>query len=220
MTKYQEVVSILRSKFSWPENCAPAPEATARELEAKTPEQVAEYLDNWVNDITYTTEPPHGVPDFEKWIIHRTFSIGREFWEYGTALAFGQIVEPPVDKISPAQSVSEWLRNQSLRRNRLGYVLLDPTPEGEAEFARRRAKASDVPLEWAAAGKALIWELAVMEGMIPAPLDNLSAAYAVKTPSLDSVRALDAQQWLDNLRADDKRKPRPWNDDGSRNLES
>jgi hypothetical protein len=220
MSKYAEVVAILVGK-GWPEGTAPAPEATARALETQPPDEVAALLDGWVNGVVDSTEPPHGITGwdaFRRWVCHRTFAINREYWEYGTAIALGQIVEPPLDKIAEAQSADEWHRNQANRRTRLGYVLLDHTPQGDAELARREAKALDVPRAWAVAGKADIWHLAVLEGMIKAPLDAFSAAYAVNTPSLDSVRFLDADQWLANLRADDKRRPRPWNDDGSRNL--
>jgi len=219
---YENLKSILWTDKGWPLSCAPAPVASALALETQTPEEVAETLENWVNNIEDTTEPPYGLKGwnaYRLWIIHRTFAVGREFWEYGTMLALGQAADPPLDKAPEAQSADEWLRNHSYRRSRLGFVLLDRTPEGDAELARRERLAADVPRAWAAAGKALIWRLAVTEGMIPAPLDGFSAAYAVRNPSLDSVRFLDADQWLGNLRADDRRRPRPWNDDGSRNLE-
>ena len=209
---YETVLSILHAK-GWPADCAPAPEATKRALETQTPEEVAFVLDGWVNSVVDTTAPPAGITgwvEFKRWVCHRTFSVGREFWEYGTALALGQFVEVPVERGAEAQSVSEWLRNQSLGRKRDGYLLVDPTPEGAAEMERRKAKAADVPLEWRAAGKADIWALAVVEGMIPATVDALSAYYSVKNPSLGAVRGLTAQEWLDNLRAADKGRPPVW----------
>ena len=219
---YETLKNILWTTRDWPLGCAPAPEASARALATQTPEEVAQTLHQWVNDVVESTEPPYGIVGwtaFYRWVCHRTFAIGREFWEYGTALALGQAADPPLNKGPEAQSADEWLRNQSNRRTRLGLVLLDPTPEGDAELARRKKLAADVPRPWAKAKKSDIWELAVIEGMIPAPLDAFSAAYAVRTPSLDAVRFLDADQWLANLRADDKRRPRPWLDDGSRNPE-
>lgn len=215
---YQTVVSILRSEYNWPTDCAPAPEATAKALETSLPSDVAESLDGWVDNVVYGSDPPYGIVGnaaYRRWVIHRTFAIGREMWEISTAVALGLAVDPPLDKIAEARSVSEWLRNQSLRRSRLGYLLVDYTPEGDAEMARRQAKAQDVPLEWSE--HATIWALAVVDGMIPVTLDALSAAYAASTPSLDSVRKLDAQMWMDVLRCDDKGKPRKWNADGSLN---
>lgn len=210
---YAQVLSILHDSRGWPADCAPAPEATARALETSTPEEVAETLDGYVDNVVYGSEPPHGITGtdaFRRWVIHRTFAVGREMWEVSTAVALGLAVDPPLDKIAEAKSVSEWLRNQSLRRSRLGFLLVDYTPEGDAEMARREAKAADVPLEWAQAGKAQIWALAVVEGYLPTTLDALSAAYAAKTPSLAEVRNLSAQDWLDNLRAADKGKPPVW----------
>lgn len=218
---YDAVVSILRSR-DWPEGTAPAPGPVATALQSQTPEQVADALEGWIDNVVDSTEPPHGISGwgaFHRWVCHRVFSAGREYWEYNTAIALGQVVEPPVDRVPEAQSADEWHRNHSNGRNRLGYRLLDDTPEGAAELARRQARAADVPRAWRVAGRADIWSLAVMEGMQKAPLDGFSAAYAANSPSLDSVRFLDADQWLSNLRADDRRKPRPWNDDGSRNLE-
>lgn len=212
MTPYEQTVSILHAK-GWPADCAPAPEATILALETQTPAEVAYVLDAWVNNVVDTTEPPHGITGwnaFRRWVCHRTFAVGREFWEYATALALGQIVEPPVNKGAEAQSASEWFRSQSLGRNRLGYLLVDDTPEGAAEMARREAKAKDVPVEWRQAGCSDIWRLAVIEGYIPTTIGALEAAYAAIAVQLRDVRGLDAQQWLENLRADDKRRPRPW----------
>ena len=44
---YDEVVRILREDYGWPIDCAPAPKATARALEAQSSSAVAGYLDNW-----------------------------------------------------------------------------------------------------------------------------------------------------------------------------
>lgn len=219
---YQPVVEILRSR-GWPAGTAPAPEATAKALAAGTPDEVAATLDGWVNAAVDSTDAPHGITgwdEFRRWVIRRSFTAGQKFWELNTQIALGWVVEPPIDRVPEAQSADEWHRNLSERRSRLGYVLLDATPQGDAELARRKAAATDVPRAWRVAGKADIWYLAVLEGMQKAPLDGFSAAYAANSPSLDSVRFLDADQWLANLRADDKRRPRPWNDDGSRNLEA
>ena len=213
---YQTVLSILHSpQYGWPLDCAPAPEATAKALETQTPEEVAATLNDWVDSVVFGSEPPYGIEGsdaFTRWVIHRTFAVGREMWEVSTLVALGLAVDPPLDKIAEAKSVSEWLRNQSLRRSRLGFLLVDYTPEGDAEMIRREAKAKDIPLEWRDAGKGLVWQLAVVEGLIPTTLDALSAAYAATTPRLDEVRGKDAQQWLDGLRARDKGRPDPWGD--------
>ncbi|HRI07844.1 MAG TPA: hypothetical protein PKW35_08510 [Nannocystaceae bacterium] len=201
---YETVVSILHSPpYNWPADCAPAPEATAQALGTETPEQIVATLDNYVRGCM-TGRRPDGLTSDSAWygqLVHEAFAIDKEMYEYGTALALGSIVEPPEDKIAAARSLSEWRRNQLLGRSWEGYRLLDDTPEGNAEMERRKAKAADVPLEWAAAGKAEIWERCVWEGFIPSAVDALSAAYAVRYPSLDSVRNLDGQQFLDNLHA-------------------
>lgn len=224
MTPYEELKNILWTEKDWPLDCAPAPEASAVELAKSTPADVAEKLDDWLWNAADNSERPPDFPNDSAWkrqLTHQAFSIGKEFWEYGTALALGHFVEPPLDKIAEARSVSEWLRNQSLNRSRLGFPLFGNTPEGEAEYARRASKASDVPIEWAAAGKGLHWRLAVMEGMLPVTLDGFSAVYAAKNPSFDSIRNWDAQQWLDNLRAAHRqgRVRQKWMDDGSLNPE-
>jgi hypothetical protein len=59
--------------------------------------------------------------------------------------------------------------------------------------------------------------LAVRENYIKSPQDALSAYYAVTMPTFDDIRFLTASQWLDNLRCDDKGKPRKWMQDGSLN---
>ena len=207
MDPYQQVLEVLRSKYGWPLDCAPAPEATTKALETQTPEEVAATLDGYVRGCM-AGRRPDGLStdtDWYKQIAHEAFAIGKEMWEYGTYIALGFIVESPEDKIDAARSVAEWRRNQLLGRSWEGYRLLDDTPEGNADRDRRAAKAADVPLEWAAAGKAEIWARACVEGFIPATIDALSAAYAVHYPSLDSVRNLDCQQFLDNLHAS-KRK--------------
>ncbi len=199
---YQTLLDLLHSAaYGWPADCAPAPEATAKALATQPPEAVAMTLDSYVYG-EMTGRRPSGLATDTDWyrqIVHEAFAEGKEMWENGTARALGLAVEPNADKIAAARSVDEWRRNQRLWRTWDGYVLLDQTPEGEAEMARRKAKAADVPLGWAK--KADFWALCVIEGSIPATTDALSAAYAVKSPSLDSVRFLDEQQYLDNLHA-------------------
>lgn len=220
---YQTVLDILRGPdYDWPLDCAPAPQATERELETRRIDQVTEGLDSWVNRRADELRGSHHVDSFataRRLVLHAHFAVGMKYWELETQKAFGYVVDPPVDKIAEARSVSEWLKNQSLGRSRHGTLLVDDTPEGNAEMARRKAKAADVPLEWATEGKGLIWSLAVIEGLIPTTIDALSAAYAQSTPSLASVRFLSPQQWLDNLRAADERAPRPWGDDGKPSVE-
>ena len=223
MTKYEEVCNILWTEKDWPRGTTPAPVATGVALETEPPAAVADRLESYLLNAVYNSERPVDFPNNAAWkrqLAHQSFGEGgKEFWEYSTALALGQIVEPPLDKIAEARSVSEWLKNQSLRRNRLGLPLLDRTPQGDAEMARREAKAADVPIEWTFAGKALHWRLAVIEGYIPVPLDGFSAVYASKNPRFDDIRNWDAQQWLDNLRAAHKQGSvrQKWLSDGSLN---
>lgn len=221
---YQTVVDILRGPdHEWPLDCAPAPKATERELATRPPDEVAYDLNEWV---TRRADEMRGQAHIDSYatarrlVLHAHFAVGMKYWELETQKALGYVVDPPVDKIAEARSISEWLRNQALGRSRHGTLLVDDTPEGNAEMARRQAKAKDVPLEWATEGKGLIWSLAVIEGLIPTTIDALSAAYAQSTPSLASVRFLSPQQWLDNMRADDERRPRPWGADGRRNVEA
>lgn len=219
---YDELKRILWTDKQWPLNCAPAPEASARALATLTPEGVAETLSDYIWTVVDNGQRPVDFPNDQAWyrqLVHQAFSIGKEFWEYSTALALGEIVEPPLDKIAEAKSVSEWLRNQALDRTRQGFVLFSGTPESQAEKARRLDKAKDAPIEWREAGKALIWQLAVMEGYIPVTLDGFAAVYASRTPSFDAIRNLDTQQWLDNLRAAHRQGSvrQKWMDDGTLN---
>lgn len=200
---YDTVVSILRSEYGWPADCAPAPEATALALADSSPEQIASTLDAYVR-AGMTGRRPDGLDSDAAWygqLVTETFTVGREMWEFGTALALGLTVEPPEDKIAAARSVAEWRANQAVGRSWEGFRLLDDTTEGQAEMARRKARADGVPLDWAQEGKAEIWARCCIEGFVPATTDALSAAYAVKYPSLDSIRHLDARQFLDNLHA-------------------
>lgn len=224
MSPYEELCNILWTEKDWPRGSSPAPVASGVELEKRMPAEVAETLDNWLWDINAESERPPDFPSEAAWkrqLCHQAFATGKEMWEHNTALALGHIVEPALDKIPEARSVSEWLRNQSLGRNRLGFHLVDDTPEGADEMARRKAKAEDVPIEWVAAGKAMHWRLAVIEGYIPVTLDGFSAVYASKNPRFDEIRNWSAQDWMDNLRAAHKQGSvrQKWLLDGSLNPE-
>ena len=210
MTPYDEVLGILHEDGGWPLDCAPAPVATARELASREAEEVADDLDSWVNDRADALSVIYPFDEAKRLVLHSHFAINMKFWELETQKAFGYTVDPPLDLLPEAKSISEWARNQALGRSRLGALLVDDTPEGNAEMERRKAKAADVPLEWSQEGKGVIWSLAVTEGLIPATLGALEAAYAQTTPSLAEVRFLSPQQWLDNLRI----RPVPWGPDG------
>jgi hypothetical protein len=218
MTPYEEVLAILADEYAWPANLKPEPDATNAFLLESDPETTARRLENFCSDTGMNTTPPYGFDGSGyEWVRYDYFK-GGEYWSYYTQVALGMIVETPVDKWPDAKSVSEWYSNQAQVRNRKGYVILDLDNEyGLADWNKRKEMAAFVPAEWAAIKKHDIWTLACIEGYITFPTDAFSAAYAVKTPSLDSIRFLDAQQWLDNLRCDDKGKPRKWNDDGSFN---
>lgn len=219
---YQTVVDILRV-LGWPGGAAPAPIATAKALETQTPEQVADVLDAWVRRCM-TGRRPDGLTTDAEWYAqtaYEGFSIGKEFYEYGTQLALGQIVEIPVEMGPQARSLTEWRRNHALGYGYLGQRLWTDTPESQGEKARRLARIESVPLEWAKAGKGELWTRCVVEGLIPTTIDGFAAAYAQSTPSLDAVRNLDEQQFLDNLWAA-RRKGNvraKWLDDGSLNPE-
>lgn len=218
MSPYDEVLAILADPYGWPGNLKPEPDATNAFLSDHDAATTAEVLEEFCQTTGANTVPPYG---FEgtgyEWVRYDYFK-GGEYWSYYTQMALGVIVEPPEDKWPEAKSVSEWYSNQAQCRSRKGFVLLDLDNEfGAKDWARRQEHVAMVPAEWSAVGCSDHYRLAVLEGMIPLPLDAFSAAYAAKNPALDDVRFLDAQQWLDNLRCDDKGKPRKWNDDGSKN---
>lgn len=216
---YNEVLLILRVIYGWPGALKPH-QTPVDELLAdtqNTPELVALRLEEFCRATGANITPPYGFSGSGYEWVRYDYNKGGEYWEYYTRLELGMAVEPPVDQKAPAQSVSEWFSNIGINRTRLGLVLLDDNEYGRAELQRRREKAAFVPPEWGALGKSDHWRLAVMEGYIPAPITPFAAAYASEKPSLDSIRFLDAQQWLDNLRCDDKGKPRKWNDDGTLN---
>lgn len=222
---YDAVLGILRGPSvpqPWPDDVAPAPSATETALQTMSPRDVAGRIEEFLWSAAGSINPPHPLKTQDEcyvYLRYQYFSIGKEYWEYNTAIALGQIIEPPVDKVAEAKSVSEWLANQANGRTRQGYVLYETdNPASMADRVRREARAAAPPYEWSMLGKQLHWQLAVLEGYYATPVDALSAAYSVKVPSLDSIRNLDAQQWLDNLRCDDNHhKPRKWLDDGTLN---
>ena len=217
---YNDVLTILVNRFGWPANLKPHQTPVDEMLAAgHTADQVATTLELFCRNVGGSIVPPWGFTGTGYEWVRYDYNKGGEYWEYYTRLELGLAVEPPVDKKSEAQSVSEWFSNLSINRTRQGYILLDPTPEGSAEAERRRERSNFCPPEWGSAGKVDIWRLAVLEGYIKTTLDPFSAAYASNTPSLDSIRKLDAQQWLDNLRTKDAGKPVKWLEDGTLNPE-
>jgi len=209
---YGEVVQILRDEYFWPVGVSPAPGAVATALATQTPEQVASVLERFCRGWAENNEPPYGYPvsgpqGAYEWYRYRCFSDGKEYAELDSSIALGLQHELPEDRIREAKSVSEWIENMEMGRDRLGYKAIDITSEW---WAMRKAKAAQVPLEWSMAGAGLIYQLAVLSGTIQVGLTGFAVAYASTSPRLAEVRGLDAQMWLDNCRADDVHKPRPW----------
>jgi hypothetical protein len=219
MTPVEEANQILHDKYGWPSDLNLSAGATELYLsQGHTPEEAAATADEFCWERGDSVVPPFGFTGSGYEWIRYDYNHVSEYWDRNTQVELGVGGEDaPVDKVTGAQSVSEWFSLIDKNRTRQGYILLDETPEGKAEMERRREKANFIPPEWSSIGKADIWRLAVLEGYIKTTLDAFSAAYAANTPSLDSVRKLDTQQWLDNLRCDDKGKPRKWNSDGTPN---
>jgi hypothetical protein len=220
MSPYDEVLAILAEAYGWPSNLKPEPEATNAFLLEHDAQATADTLETYCQSTGANTVPPYGFDgDGYEWVRYDYFK-GGEYWSYYTQMALGVIVEPPVDKWADAKSVSEWFSHQAQVRTRQGFVILDLDNEfGLSDWTKRQEMAAFIPAEWSALGKHDHWRLSCIEGYIKFPTDAFSAAYAVQTPSLDSIRFLDSQQWLDNLRCDDNGKPRKWTDDGKPNPE-
>lgn len=201
---YSTVVTLLRDQYGWPVGVGPAPQPVAVALQRYKPSEIASMLEQYCQS---AGPAPFGYPGSSvEWARYRLFNDGVEYWDLNTGLALGQVVELPVEKIREALSVSEWLDNLSKNHDRLGFKAELTDVQREA----RAAKASQVPLEWSIAGAGLIYQLAVLSGTIQTGLTGFQVAYQSKSPSLQEVRGLDAQQWLDNLRCDDAKKPRKW----------
>lgn len=204
---YDTVNEILHTIYGWTETTAPEPAATNAQLAVDSPETCAEKLDAAVRAVVAAGIPWNVKPeDGYEWACRQKFTENQKYWSYNTQLAFGQIVEKPVDTIGAAQSASQWWNHQDMLRNRLGELLCE-----QSEFDRRRAYVNIVPLEWSTwAGGPLIYQLAVREGMLPVGMAMFDPAYLQSNPKLAEVRGLDATQFLQNLQADSARKPRPW----------
>lgn len=214
---YENVLQILSETYGWPSDTTPAPDPVQVEIDKGVPdESIAAALDQYVVDTALQYPPPYGYPGTSyEYQRYRLFCTGKEYWSLNTSIALGQTVEMPVPQLGyNSKSVAEWHDNQAHNVNRKGDGRLSDDP---ATLEARWAHSNSVPLEWAQAEKNDIWTLAVREGYIPTGVDGFEAAYAQTSPSLDSVRFLDAQQWLTNLTCDDKPKPRKWLDDGSLN---
>ncbi len=205
---YEKVNEILHAApYNWTATTAPEPDATNAQLAVDSPEACAAKLDGYVSAIV-AAGIPWGLPPAQgyEWACRQVFTINQKYWGYNTSLAFGQIVETPVDTIGEAASATQWWNHQDLLRNRLGEKLC-----AQDEFDRRRAYVDIIPLEWSTwAGGPLIYQLAVREGYMPVGMMMFDPAYLQTNPKLAEVRGLDATQWLQNLQADSKRKPRPW----------
>lgn len=212
---YDDVVKILRDQYGWPTSVvAPAPNATATALESSSDETVASTLDSYCEAGSANLQPPYGYPGSSyEWFRYEHFAIQREYWELNTQIALGLTQETWKPLSNPAKSTMEWYDLQDKNINRKGDQHLC-APE---EWQIRLEHAAAVPIEWTRAGCGEIWQLAVREGYIPSGLSGFVAAYAQSTPSLDEVRNLDAQMYLDNLRCRDVGKPPKWLHDGSLN---
>lgn len=209
---YTPVLNLLRTTYGWPRGVSPAPDPVELALQTMTPEAVAETIDGHIWAWAENNQPPYGYPvpgrqGAYEWYRYRAFCDGVEYHALNTAIALGQVVEIEVPHERAARSVSEWLDNMAKGRDRHGYPAIHPdTEQGQA----RKAKAEQVPLEWLISGAGLIYQLACLSGMIPSSLTGFAVAYASTSPRLADVRGLDAQMWLENMIADDSRRPRPW----------
>lgn len=206
MGTYDEVLKIL----NWPAGVAPAPNATAQGLLTMDAATVADKIEA----SCYGIEAPYGYPgtDYE-WTRYAKYNEGVKFWELTTAQALGiQPVDPPLDKVEEAKTVSEWWNAQDHNRNRLGFKLWNVNDEASvAQHEKQFAAALTVPPEWATGTDPVIYQLACREGYLKPKESGFHAVYTAQTPRFADVRGLSAQQWLDNLRAADRGQPRPWN---------
>lgn len=201
---YNTVLTLLREQYNWPAGVSPAPGPVNVALERYKPSEIASMLEQYCQNVG---PAPWGYPGRAiEWARYRLFNDGVEYWDLNTAIALGQQTEIQVERFRDAVSVSEWLDNLDKGYNRLGFKD-DPS---DKEREARAAKAAQVPLEWSMAGAGLIYQLAVLSGTIQTGMTGFHVAYASTSPTLAEVRGLDAQQWLDNLRCDDRKKPRKW----------
>lgn len=191
---YDEVLRILHTERGWAADAAPEQTYTEQALAAGMPvSEVVSRFDAVVNNAFASGIYP------TKWQASYSLFRGREYIALDTAIVLGlQPPDPPEDKISEASTVTEWYANLAQGRNRNGYKF-----GTLAEYSARKSRGYDVPEEWQATPEmARLYQLLVWEG------------YAL--PPVSSVRGLDRQQWLDNLRAidagmgRDEKHPLPW----------
>ena len=193
---YDETLKVLRSDpYNWPLDCAPAPKQTAKALETNKPEDIARSIDNWCwqqsAGVAHYGIDAGGLGAYAL-VRYRNFSVGREYWEYNTAIALGFTHELPEDRTRAARTATEWAENLNVGRDYMGYRNHDPASE---EGARRRAKAANVPLEWQSGDLARVWEFLALSDY-PANLDDHCGP--------------DIQQVLENLWARQQGAPIPW----------
>lgn len=223
MGTYQEVVDLLRGEYGWTDLEAPAPAPVELELQNSDADGVAIRLDDWCWSQAEKSAPPPGIevwgdnPEY-KYIRYSNFCEGVKYWELNTSIALGQQVEVPVDKQPEARTVSEWWNNQEHNLSRLGYKLIDENDPASVDDKNKRwAAAERVPAEWSSETDPDIYRLAVREGLIKVGQTGFHSLYSASTPaSINDVRGLTAQKWLDNLRAldvgygRDPKYPLPW----------
>lgn len=192
--QYEEVLRILHEERGWAADAAPEQSYTEQALaDGMAVSEVVNRCDAVVNNAFASGIYP------TKWQASYSLFRGREYIALDTAIVLGlQPPDPPVDTIGEAKTVSEWYSNLAQGRNRNGER------NGTLEaYAERKARGYDVPEEWQATPEmARLYQLLVWEGY--------------QLPRVQSVRGLDRQQWLDNLRAVDAgagrdvEHPLPW----------
>lgn len=210
MGTYDEVLAVLRSKYNWPIDATPSPGPVAEALETMTPEVVASCLDSSCRS---SDAPPYGYPGTSyEWARYSRYVADGKYRVLNTSQALGlQPPDPPLDKVDEAKTASEWWHAQANNRTRLGFKLWDPDDADSLAWHEKLfAAAANVPPEWAIGTDPMIYQLACREGYIQPGMAGFHAAYASQTPRYADVRGLAAQQWLDNLRAADRKMPRPW----------
>lgn len=216
MTPLEQVESLLHTVYGWIDRCAPEPAATEKQLQVSTPEQVAYFLDAYVRRIVAYGRPAgYSFDEGYQWAVRGSFTKNQEYWGHFSQLAFGQVVEIPVDTIGPARSESEWYEHHAVLRNYLGEKLC-----AADEMERRKKWAQLTPPEWMSwpAGPR-VYQLGVQEGHYPVGMKMWDSAYLQCPLKIDDVRGLDPTQVLDNLHADQKGVHRAWLPGGQPNPE-
>lgn len=204
---YEQVLSILHDSRGWPADCAPAPEATALALETRTPDEVAEALESWLDAKSAGRPAPPNYPGtFREYLRYSYFSNGTEYWEENTQIALGFIALPIVSQDRVARTVDEWRENQSKGISYLGFRLYDPdNPMSVAEWENRLAAAARYDRHsapWYDAGMGETYRVLTTEGLFK----KWVAASFVKPAeyldgNIETFYGSALQQVLDNLHA-------------------